>query len=148
MVLVFAESPRGQFKKSAFEAVTYGKKVADALGTSCAALVLGTVQNAGEIGRYGASRVLHVSDAAFDQFDSQAVAAAIAEVAKNNGATVVVLGPYLHRQIRGGPIGRAFGRWIGVWREQFAKQQWISTSREKIRFFGQSHRRIRNQQRR
>lgn len=92
MVLVFAESPRGQFKKSAFEAVTYGKKVADTLGTACVALVLGTVKDAGEIGRYGASRVLHVTDAAFDQFDSQAVAAAIAEVAKNNSATVVVLG--------------------------------------------------------
>ena len=32
MVLVFAESPRGQFKKTALEAVTYGKKVAELLG--------------------------------------------------------------------------------------------------------------------
>ena len=80
MVLVFAESPRGQFKKAAFEAVTYGKKVADMLGTTCAALSLGSAKDAGELGRYGASRVLQVSDAAFDQFDSQAYAAAIAEV--------------------------------------------------------------------
>jgi electron transfer flavoprotein alpha subunit len=50
------------------------------------------VKDAGELGRYGASRVLQVSDASFDQFDSQNVAAAIAEVAKNNGATVLVLG--------------------------------------------------------
>lgn len=92
MVLVFAESPRGQFKKSSFEAVTYGKKVAELLGTSCVALTLGTVKDAGELGRYGASKVLQVSDAAFDSFDSQTVAAAIAEIAKSNGATVVVLG--------------------------------------------------------
>lgn len=91
MVLVFAESPRGQFKKSAFEAVTYGKKVAELLGTSCTALVLGTANNAGELGRYGASRVLHASDAAYDQFDSQSIANAIAETAKNNQATVVIL---------------------------------------------------------
>lgn len=91
MVLVFAESPRGQFKKSAFEAVTYGKKVADALGTTCVALVLGTVNEAGELGRYGASRVLHIADASFNHFDSQVCAAAIAEVAKQNGATVVIL---------------------------------------------------------
>ena len=92
MVLVFAESPRGQFKKSAFEAVTYGKKVAELLGTSCVALSLGTAKDAGELGRYGASRVLNVADSTFDHFDSQAFAAAIAEVAKSIGATVIILG--------------------------------------------------------
>jgi len=91
MVLVFAESPRGIIKKTAFEAVTYGKKTADLLGTSCVALTLGSVKNAGELGVYGASRVLHIADAAFDHFDSQAVAAAIATVAQQQGATVVVL---------------------------------------------------------
>ncbi len=91
MVLVFAESPRGTLKKAAFEAVTYGKKTADLLGTSCIALTLGTVKNAGELGVYGASRVLNIADSAFDHFDSQAIAAAIAAVAQQNGATVVVL---------------------------------------------------------
>lgn len=91
MVLVFAESPRGQFKKAAFEAVTYGKKVAETLGSTCVALVLGSAKDAAELGRYGASRVLQVADTALDSFDSQAYAAAISEVAKNNGATVVVL---------------------------------------------------------
>jgi electron transfer flavoprotein alpha subunit len=91
MVLVFAESPRGNFKKSAFEAVTYGKKVADLLGTTCVALTLGTVHHAEELGKYGASKVLHISDAALDQFDSQAQAAAITEVVKQQNATVVIL---------------------------------------------------------
>jgi len=90
MVLVFAESPRGNLKKAAFEAVTYGKKVADLLGTQCVALTLGTVNNAGELGRYGAGRVLNVADAAFNAFDSQAYTAAIAEVAKSNGAAVII----------------------------------------------------------
>ncbi len=91
MVLVFAESPRGNFKKAAFEAVTYGKKVADLSGTSCVALTLGSVKDAGELGRYGASRVLNVADAALNNFDSQTYAAAIADVAKSNGATVVIV---------------------------------------------------------
>ena len=90
MVLVFAESPRGNLKKTAFEAVTYGKKVADLLGTTCAALTLGKVADAGQLGRYGAAKVFNVPDAALDHFDSQTFAAAIADVAKNNGATVVV----------------------------------------------------------
>lgn len=91
MVLVFAESPRGNLKKAAFEAVTYGKKVADLLGTSCIALTLGSAKDAGELGRYGASRVLNVTDAALSNFDSQVYAAALADVAKSNGASVVIL---------------------------------------------------------
>lgn len=91
MVLVFAESPRGQFKKSAFEAVTYGKKVAELLGTSCTALVLGTTQDAGSLGQYGADRVLQIAEAAYDHFDSQSASLAIAEVAKNNSASVIIL---------------------------------------------------------
>jgi electron transfer flavoprotein alpha subunit len=89
MVLVFAESPRGKFKKSAFEAVTYGKKVADMLGTTCLALTLGKADDAGELGKYGASKVWNA--AGFDQFDSQAWAAAIADAAKQAGASVVIL---------------------------------------------------------
>ncbi len=92
MVLVFAESPRGQIKKTSFEAVTYGKKVADQLGTSCVAVVLGThAANAGELGKYGASKVLQVADAALNDFDSQTYTAVLADVAKQQGAKVLIL---------------------------------------------------------
>jgi electron transfer flavoprotein alpha subunit len=92
MVLVFAESPRGQFKKAAFEAVTYGKKVGDLLGVPCAAVVLGPdVSGAEELGRYGASRVVHVADAALKHVDSQVYAAVLADTARQLGATVVIL---------------------------------------------------------
>jgi electron transfer flavoprotein alpha subunit len=92
MVLVFAESPNGQLKKSSFEAVTYGKKTADQLGVDCIALVLGSqVKDAAALGAYGASKVLHVNDASLDQLDSQTYTDAIAEVAQKQGATVVIL---------------------------------------------------------
>lgn len=92
MVLVYAESPRGQFKKAAFEAVTFGKKMADQLGVPCAAVVLGAnVTGAGELGRYGAARVVQVSDANLDNLDSQSAAAVLADAAKQLGATVLVL---------------------------------------------------------
>ncbi len=91
MVLVFAEHQKGQFKKAAFEAVTYGHKVAQALGTSCAALVLGSASNAGALGKYGATKVYHVADAALDNFDSQVYTAVIGEAVKQTGAKVLVL---------------------------------------------------------
>lgn len=91
MVLVFAESQKGNFKKTAFEAVTYGYKTAQALGTECVALALGTAHNAADLGLYGASKVLHVADAALDQIDGWVDATVIAEVGQQIGATVIVL---------------------------------------------------------
>lgn len=92
MVLVFAESPRGHFKKAAFEAVTYGKKTAELLGTQCVAVVLGNnVEGADQLGRYGASKVLQVADAALNNIDSQSYTDAIAAVAQQVGASVLVL---------------------------------------------------------
>ncbi len=90
MVLVYAESPKGQFKKSALEAVTYGKMVADAMGTSCTALVIGNAENAGQLGKYGASKVVQ-ANGAFENFDSQVFATVIANAAKEMGAGVVIV---------------------------------------------------------
>ncbi len=91
MVLIFAESQKGQFRKTAFEAVTFGYKTAQSLGVECAALVLGSAENAAELGKYGAGRVLHVADAGLDTFDSQVYAAVIADAVRQTGAKVVVL---------------------------------------------------------
>jgi len=91
MVLVYAESPKGKFKKSAFEAVTYGHKTAQVLGTQCVALTLGEAENAGQLGKYGAAKVVSVGDAALNNFDSQVHAAVIADAAKAVGASVVVV---------------------------------------------------------
>jgi electron transfer flavoprotein alpha subunit len=88
-VLVFAESPKGNFKKTAFEAVTYGSKIAKALGTQCLALTIGTVNNGGQLGQYGANIVHNV--AGINTFDSQVFSTIIAEAAKQVGAKVVIL---------------------------------------------------------
>ena len=91
MVLVFAESQKGQFKKAAFEAVTYGYKAAQAMGTDCVALTLGTAANAGELGTYGASKVYNVADASLNNFDSQVQAAVISAVAAQLGAELIIV---------------------------------------------------------
>jgi electron transfer flavoprotein alpha subunit len=92
MVLIYAESPRGKFKKSAYEAVTYGKKVADQLGVACAAITLGNLSDdAGVLGKYGSGKVYRVANTALDQMDSQVYAAALSDAAKQLGATVVIL---------------------------------------------------------
>jgi electron transfer flavoprotein alpha subunit len=91
MVLVFAEHQNGKFKKATFEAVTYGRKTADILGTDCVALVLGNADSAGDLGKYGASKVYQVSDSNLDSFDSQVYTAVIVEAADKLGADVVIV---------------------------------------------------------
>jgi electron transfer flavoprotein alpha subunit len=88
-VLVYTESPKGNFKKAALEAVTYGAKVAKALGSDCVALTIGNVNNGGQLGQYGASKVLNVSGV--EAFDSQVFSNIIAEAAKQVGAKVVIV---------------------------------------------------------
>ncbi len=89
MVLVFAESPKGKYEKSSFEAVTYGKKVADMIGGDCVALAIGSAEGAGELGVYGASKVLQVSGV--ESFDSQVYTSIIAQAAESIGAKVVIV---------------------------------------------------------
>lgn len=91
MVLIFAEAQKGMLKKAAFEAVTYGYKTAQALGTDCAALVIGAVEDAGQLGKYGASKVYQINDPALAQFDSQVYTSAIAGAAQKVGAKVIIL---------------------------------------------------------
>lgn len=87
-VLVFAESLSGSIKKAALEAVTYGYQTAQALGTECIALTIGTAEGAATLGQYGAAKVYNVE--ATNDFDSQVYAAIIADAAAKLSADTVV----------------------------------------------------------
>ena len=91
MILIDAEHHKVQFRKTTLEAVTFGHKTAGRLGTTCAALVLGATENAGMLGRYGASKVYQITDAGLDTFDAQVYAAVIADAARQLGAEVVIV---------------------------------------------------------
>ena len=90
-VIIFAESTDGKVKKNAFEAVTYGKKTAELMGTSCKAFTLGLAENANELGAYGAEEVYNISDEVFNNFDSQLFTRAIADVFNQLGGTILIL---------------------------------------------------------
>ena len=92
MVLIFADHSDGQFKKTAFEALAYGAKVAELLGTSAEALVLGTVvDDLAALGKYGVKKVHQVRNEALNMFDAQLYTKVIAEAVQNSGANILVL---------------------------------------------------------
>ena len=89
-VLVYTESEDGSFKKIAHEAVSYAKGIADAMGTTVTAVAV-NAGDSSELGTYGASKVLEVSNDKLQNFNAEAYADVLAQAAKNEGAKVVVL---------------------------------------------------------
>ncbi len=89
-VLVYTESEQGKFKKIALEATSYAKGVADMLGTTVTAVSINGGDTS-ELGTYGASKVLQVSDSKLEQFNAKAYADAIAQAAQSEDAKVVII---------------------------------------------------------
>lgn len=89
-VLVFADSADGKVKKSAFELVSYGNKIAEQLQTDLRVVTINN-KDASDLYTYGAVKVINVVCSDFTEFNAKGYAAAIAAVAKNVDANVVVI---------------------------------------------------------
>jgi electron transfer flavoprotein alpha subunit len=92
-VLAFAEQRDNKFRKSSFETVQAARRIADTLGAEFVALVVGSgiSELAKELGAYGAPRVLVVDDPQLAQHANAAYAHVIAEISRNEGATILFL---------------------------------------------------------
>ncbi|WP_276165588.1 electron transfer flavoprotein subunit alpha/FixB family protein [Zobellia alginiliquefaciens] len=89
-VLVYTESENGKFKKSAFEVASYAKAVADQLGSSVTAISFNT-ENNDELGAYGVSKVLNVTDDKLATFNALAYANSIEQAAKSESTQVIIV---------------------------------------------------------
>lgn len=87
-ILVYAESHNGQFKKAAFEAVSYAKSIADKAGDTVTAVAFNATDASDALYKYGASKVLKVSNESLKNFSPNAYAKALAELAQ--GDTIVL----------------------------------------------------------
>ena len=89
-VLVYTSSSDGKFKKSAFELVSYGKKVAEELGTNIIALSI-NADDVSELQNYGAESIVTVRNEKLNVFNAKGYAAVIQQVAESKGASVIVI---------------------------------------------------------
>jgi electron transfer flavoprotein alpha subunit len=92
-VLIYTENAEGKFKKSTFEAVSYARAIADENNTNLVAISIGDVSKEELTGlaKYGAEKVLNVSNSKLKNFINQAYASIIAQAAKTENANIVVL---------------------------------------------------------
>ncbi len=93
-VMVFAEQVDGSFRKVAYEAVSEGRRLADTLGETVAAVVLGSGVDgiAGELGRYGADKILVGDDPAVADYTTDAYTNVLFDVVKDNNPRILLLG--------------------------------------------------------
>ncbi|MDX1685606.1 MAG: electron transfer flavoprotein subunit alpha/FixB family protein [Saprospiraceae bacterium] len=91
MVLVYAEHQDGRFKKAAFEATTFARKSAEALGSGVTAVVFGDVEEAGALGESGADKVLKVDVGSIAEADNAMACDILHQIAEKVNARLVVL---------------------------------------------------------
>ena len=93
-VIVIAEQRDGEFRKVTYEAVSEGRRVADALGTDVTAVVLGSGVEAiaGQLGQYGADKVLVADDAALVEYTTDAYTNALSGILSAADAEVILMG--------------------------------------------------------
>ncbi|MBC8303492.1 MAG: electron transfer flavoprotein subunit alpha/FixB family protein [Pelagibacterales bacterium] len=84
------ESSKGKIKKNAFEIVSYSSELAKQLGTEIVVLAI-NVEDTSELNKYGASKIIKVSNSELDNFDSQIFSNVIAQVAKHTNSSHIVI---------------------------------------------------------
>jgi electron transfer flavoprotein alpha subunit len=88
-VLVFVETGEGKIRKTSLEAIAYAHQ----MGAGVTAIALGSIST-GELeslGKYGAKKVLHVSDAKLDHAVIQVYASVLTKAMEQEGADILIL---------------------------------------------------------
>jgi len=93
-VFVITEQRDGEFRKVSFEAVSEGRRVADGLSGDLTVAVLGSgIEGiAGELGKYGADKVLAADDPALADYSTDGYTNVLADLINNIDPAVIILG--------------------------------------------------------
>lgn len=89
-VLVYAETSEGKFKKSAFEVTSYGKKVAEQLGTNVVVLAINSSDNS-LLYKYGAEKILNVANDTLKTFNAKIYANVIKQAAEKEKSEIIII---------------------------------------------------------
>ncbi len=92
VVLAFAEQRSSAFRKPAFEITSAAARLSEEIGGETVALIIGAgvKEMAGELGKYGASRVITVDNDALKDYSGEKYAAAVLQAAEQVNPTAVL----------------------------------------------------------
>jgi electron transfer flavoprotein alpha subunit len=90
-VLIFIDHSDGHFKKTTYEALSYGAALAKQLAVPAEGVLLGTVtEDIAALGKFGIQKVHQVNSESLNALDPQEYIRIIAAIAQSAGATVIV----------------------------------------------------------
>ena len=89
-VITYIESSNGKIKKNGFELASYTSELAKLLNTSAIALTV-NVSDCSELGNYGISKVLKISNDSLNEFNASKYANIIAQAVNKTGANTIVV---------------------------------------------------------
>jgi electron transfer flavoprotein alpha subunit len=90
-VLIFIDTADGHVKKASLEAMSYGAKIAEQLGTVAEGVVLGsTSEDLSALGKYGVKKIHQVNNELLNHLDARVFTKVIAEVAQATGTGVII----------------------------------------------------------
>ncbi|MBM4325669.1 MAG: electron transfer flavoprotein subunit alpha/FixB family protein [Deltaproteobacteria bacterium] len=97
-VLIYGEIKAGKLKKTALELTSEGRKIADGLGADAGVVLMGphAEQFAPDVAKYGADKVYIVEAPQLESYNSEYFAQALAQVAKEKGAEVLLISHSIH----------------------------------------------------
>jgi electron transfer flavoprotein alpha subunit len=91
MILVFCELKDGQLRKPSAEALSEGRRLADAVGKQLGAIFAGaSCAGSAEAAKYGADLILTAEGPTLASYSSDAYATVLADAVKAKGATVLL----------------------------------------------------------
>src|SRR5690606_36892996 len=89
-VLVYTESDKGTFKKTALEVASDAKSVADQMGTTVTAITI-NAEVTSVSGNYGVDTVLKVNNSQLESFNAKSYASTIAQAVKKDCTKVIIV---------------------------------------------------------
>ena len=89
-VITYIESSNGKIKKNGFELASYSSELAKLLNTTAIALTV-NVSDCSELGNYGISKVLKISDDSLNEFNASTYADIITQAINKTGANTIVV---------------------------------------------------------
>ena len=89
-ILVYANTAQNKVHKSAFEAVSYGAQIAEKSGDTVTAVVVGNADDLDSLGKYGADKVIHVTNDKLANFQPSLIAEAMQKAAEENSSSVII----------------------------------------------------------
>jgi electron transfer flavoprotein alpha subunit len=110
-IWIVAEQREGELRKISFELTSEARRLADQMGQSVTAILLGSnmKEKAAELGKYGADKVIVADDDRLATYTTDAYASVIAQLAQSGEPAIILLGASVQGKDLSGRLAARLG---------------------------------------